>query len=50
LQNKQQNPIIYTYSQRIGKETEKVNALKKLFVYLKGYARECVLGPLFKLL
>ncbi len=24
--------------------------LKKLFVYLKGYARECVLGPLFKLL
>jgi len=24
--------------------------LKKLFVYLKGYGRECVLGPLFKLL
>jgi len=24
--------------------------LKKLFVYLKGYMRECVLGPLFKLL
>ena len=24
--------------------------MKKLFVYLKGYARECVLGPLFKLL
>ena len=24
--------------------------LKKLFVYLKGYVRECVLGPLFKLL
>ena len=24
--------------------------LKNLFVYLKGYARECVLGPLFKLL
>ena len=24
--------------------------LKKLFIYLKGYARECVLGPLFKLL
>jgi len=27
-----------------------VNTLKKLFVYLKGYMRECVLGPLFKLL
>ena len=24
--------------------------LKKLFVYFKGYGRECVLGPLFKLL
>ncbi|MBQ2834668.1 MAG: ABC transporter ATP-binding protein, partial [Clostridia bacterium] len=24
--------------------------MKKLFVYLKGYGRECVLGPLFKLL
>ena len=24
--------------------------MKKLFVYLKGYVRECVLGPLFKLL
>ena len=24
--------------------------MKKLFIYLKGYARECVLGPLFKLL
>jgi len=24
--------------------------LKKLFVYLKGYERECLLGPLFKLL
>ncbi|MBR4038758.1 MAG: ABC transporter ATP-binding protein [Clostridia bacterium] len=24
--------------------------MKKLFVYLKGYLRECVLGPLFKLL
>lgn len=24
--------------------------MKKLFVYFKGYARECVLGPLFKLL
>ena len=24
--------------------------LKKLFIYLKGYVRECVLGPLFKLL
>ena len=24
--------------------------MKKLFVYLRGYARECVLGPLFKLL
>ena len=24
--------------------------LKKLFVYLKGYTRQCVLGPLFKLL
>ncbi|MBE5800033.1 MAG: ABC transporter ATP-binding protein [Clostridiales bacterium] len=24
--------------------------MKKLFVYLKGYMRECVLGPLFKLL
>jgi len=24
--------------------------LRKLFVYLKGYGRECVLGPLFKLL
>ena len=27
-----------------------MNTLKKLFVYLKGYMRECVLGPLFKLL
>ncbi len=26
------------------------NIMKKLLVYLKGYARECVLGPLFKLL
>ena len=24
--------------------------MKKLFVYLKDYTRECVLGPLFKLL
>ena len=24
--------------------------LKKLFIYLKGYLRECILGPLFKLL
>lgn len=24
--------------------------MKKLFVYLKGYGRQCVLGPLFKLL
>ena len=24
--------------------------MKKLFIYLKGYGRECVLGPLFKLL
>ena len=24
--------------------------LKKLFIYLKGYGRECILGPLFKLL
>ena len=24
--------------------------MKKLFVYLKGYGRECVLGPLFKML
>ena len=24
--------------------------MKKLFVYLKGYTRQCVLGPLFKLL
>ncbi len=24
--------------------------MKKLFVYLKGYTRECILGPLFKLL
>ena len=24
--------------------------LKKLFIYLKGYGKECVLGPLFKLL
>ena len=24
--------------------------MKKLFVYFKGYGRECVLGPLFKLL
>ena len=24
--------------------------MKKLFVYLRGYGRECVLGPLFKLL
>ena len=24
--------------------------MKKLFVYLKGYGKECMLGPLFKLL
>ena len=24
--------------------------MKKLFVYMKGYGRQCVLGPLFKLL
>ncbi len=29
---------------------EQVNRLKKLLVYLRGYRRECVLGPLFKLL
>lgn len=27
-----------------------VNHLKRLFIYFKGYGRECVLGPLFKLL
>jgi 4-hydroxy-tetrahydrodipicolinate synthase len=27
-----------------------VNALKKLLVYIKDYKKECVLGPLFKLL
>lgn len=27
-----------------------VNLLKRLFIYFKGYGRECVLGPLFKLL
>ena len=26
------------------------DSLKKLFVYLKGYIKECILGPLFKLL
>ena len=30
--------------------TRQVNHLKKLFIYFKGYGRECVLGPLFKLL
>ena len=27
-----------------------MNELKRLFKYMKGYGRECVLGPLFKLL
>ena len=30
--------------------TRQVIHLKKLFIYFKGYGRECVLGPLFKLL
>lgn len=30
--------------------TRQVNHLKKLFIHFKGYGRECVLGPLFKLL
>lgn len=29
---------------------EEVNELNRLFKYMKGYGKECVLGPLFKLL
>ena len=40
--------LLYVLILFIGKDM--IVPMKKLFVYLKGYIKECILGPLFKLL
>ena len=42
--------MIASAARRSSYEKSRCIDLKKLFVYLKGYGRECVLAPLFKML